>query len=107
MNITPTGSSAVSSNGLNAVTANAALGSFSGTDVGGLTLTTSDSTTFNGGTSTQTANYTIGGTLTSAGNLASDASFSAPVTAELGSIPNLVVNVSGDASSTAPSRLPP
>jgi len=92
---TPTGSSAISSSGLNASTANATLGSFLGTNTGSLTLTTGDSTVFNGGVATQTATYTIGGT-TTAGTLTS-ASFSAPVTAELGSISNVVVNVTGDA----------
>ena len=84
---------AISSLGLHAVTADASLGAFLGTNTNGLTLTTSDSTTFNGGTASQTANYTIGGTVTA--GVLSSASFSSAVTAELGTISNVVVNVSG------------
>lgn len=96
VNTTPTGSTAISSNGLNNVTANATINSFTGTNTSSLTLATSDPTAFNGGSASQTANYIIGGTVTSAGALSS-ATFTAPVTAELGSISNLVVNVTGTA----------
>jgi len=72
------------------------LGSFSGTNVGSLTLTTGDPTVFNGALSSQTASYTVGGSVATTGVLAGG-SFTAPVTAELGSIPNVTVNVSGTA----------
>ncbi len=91
----PSGTSAISSTGLNNVTANATLGSFSGIATDGLTLSTSDSTVFNGGVNTQTANYNIGGTATTAGAISG--SFTAPVTAELGSIPDVTVNLTGNA----------
>ena len=90
-----TGTTAISSAGANAVTANASLGSFAGTNTGSLTLTTSDSTAFNGAT-TQTANYSLGGSI-AAGVLGS-ASFSSTVSAELGSISPVVVNVTGSAT---------
>ena len=89
------GSAAISSSGLFNATSSGTLGSFSGTGAGGLTLTTGAPTAFNGGSSTQTANYTVGGSVSTAGTLSG--SFSAPVTAELGTIPNLTVNVTGDA----------
>ena len=90
---TPAGTTAITSLGLNNVTANASLGSFSG--VSGLTLTTGDPTTFNGGAASQTANYTVGGTANSAGAISG--TFSSTVTAELGSIAPVTVNVSGSA----------
>lgn len=90
-----TGTTAISSAGESAVTANASLGSFAGTNTGSLTLTTSDSTAFNGAT-TQTANYSLGGSI-AAGVLGS-ASFSSTVSAELGSISPVVVNVTGSAT---------
>jgi len=96
VNTTPAGTTAITSAGLNAVTANATLGSFSGTNTNGLTLSTTDSTAFNGGSASQTANYTIGGSVSSVGAL-SGASFSSGVTAELGSIGNVTANVTGSA----------
>ena len=96
VNTTPAGTTAITSAGLNAVTANASLGSFSGTNTNGLTLSTTDSTAFNGGSASQTANYTIGGSVSSVGAL-SGASFSSGVTAELGSIGNVTANVTGSA----------
>ena len=93
---TPTGSTSTTSLGLNAVTANADLAS-SGTptSVGSLTLSTASSTVFHGGSSSQSATYTLGGTYGSAGTVSG--SFSIPVTAELGSISALTVNVTGTA----------
>ena len=96
---TPTGSVNVSSSGLNAVTANATLGSFSGTSTNGLTLgLTTGSAAFNGGVGTQTAAYTIGGTAGSTGAISG--SFSSSVTAELGSISNVTVGLTGTAVAT-------
>jgi|GEM_PF-5311373 len=91
----PSGSVDVSSSGLNAVTANATLGSFTATNTNGLTLGLSNgSGIFNGGTAEQTATYALGGTA-SVGAISG--SFSSPVTAELGSISNVGVNVTGTA----------
>ncbi len=92
---TPSGTTAISSTGLNTVTANATLGSFVGTNTDGLTLTTGDSTVFNGGVSTQTANYAIGGLASTAGAISG--SFSSTVTAELGSIAPVTVTLTGTA----------
>jgi len=89
----PTGSTTVSSTGLHDVTGDASLGNFSG--VNGLSLTTASATNYNGATSTQTANYTVGGTASSAGSFTG--TFSSGVTAELGSIGNVNIGVTGDA----------
>lgn len=83
----------VTSTGLNAVTANASLGSFAG-GPGGFSLATNDSTTFNGGSASQSATYTLAGPTSSLGAISG--TFSSAVSAELGSINNVTVAVTGD-----------
>ena len=84
----------VTSTGLNAATANATLGSFTGGPGGfGLALT-SGSAQFNGAAASQQATYTLSG---SAGSLgAISGTFSSAVTGEFGGIPNVAVAVSGN-----------
>jgi autotransporter-associated beta strand protein len=90
-----TGSTTISSSGLNASTANATLGSFSGTSTNGFSLATLDSPTFNGGTSSQSALYTLSGSAASAGDITG--SFTSNVSAELGSIDPVTVSLVGTA----------
>ena len=90
-----TGSTTISSSGLNATTANATLGAFSGTSTNGFSLATLDSPIFDGGTSSQTALYTLSGSAASAGNITG--SFTSTVTAELGSIDPVSVALVGTA----------
>jgi hypothetical protein len=90
-----TGSATISSSGLNATTANATLGAFGGTNTNGFSIGTLDPTAFNGGTSPQTALYTLSGSAASAGAI--NGSFSSTVTAELGSISPVSVALVGTA----------
>jgi fibronectin-binding autotransporter adhesin len=83
----------VTSTGLNAVTADATLGSF-GSGPSGFSLTTADSTAFNGGAASQTATYTLAGPTSTLGAISG--TFSSAVTAELGSISNVAVAVTGN-----------
>ena len=92
------GSTTVSSSGLNATTANASLGNFSvsGSNASGFSLNTSDSTAFNGGSLNQDALYTLSGSAASAGAI--NGSFSATATGELGgSIDPVSVSLVGTA----------
>ena len=93
---TPTGTTSVTSTGVNTTTENASVGTFSA--VSGLGLTTADPTAFNGAAS-QTANYAVSGHASTAGNISG--TFTANVTSELGdTIAPIQVTVSGDAVNT-------
>jgi autotransporter-associated beta strand protein len=94
---TPTGSTVITSSGDHTVTGDASLGSFTPSSTQGLSLTTTDATAFLGAASSQTATYNLSGVIT-AGILGS-ASFTSIVAAELDSISNVVVDVTGSAFS--------
>jgi hypothetical protein len=89
------GSATISSSGLNATTANASLAAFTGTNTNGFSLATLDSTVFNGGTSSQSALYTLSGSAAAAGGI--NGTFTTLVTAELGSLNPLTVSLTGTA----------
>ena len=92
---TPVGSASVTSAGLNAVTENATVGAFTTVNGLGLTLNNGSSTTFNGAAS-QTANYTVTGTVATAGNVSGN--FTSTVSSELGdTIAPINIAVSGTA----------
>jgi autotransporter-associated beta strand protein len=94
---TPTGSTVITSLGNHTETGDASLGSFTPSSIQGLSLTTTDATDFLGAASSQTATYNLSGIIT-AGILGS-ASFTSIVAAELDSISNVAVNVTGSAFS--------
>jgi len=89
-----TGSTTISSIGLNATTANASLGSFGGGPTG-FSLTTLASTDFLGTSGTQSALYTLSGSAASAGAISGN--FTSTVTAELASIDPVSVALVGTA----------
>ena len=90
-----TGSTSISSIGLNATTANASLLGFSGTNTNGFSLGTVDSNAFNGDSLNQSALYTLSGSAASAGAI--NGSFSSNVLAELGTIDPVTVSLVGTA----------
>ena len=89
----------VTSTGLNAETANATVGSFSG-GLSGLSLgLTSGTAAFNGSVSSQTAGYSLSGTLATAGVLTG--TYTAAVATEFGTIPSLSLAVEASVFSGA------
>ena len=99
-----TGSTTISSSGLNATTANASLlATFSGTNTNGFSLGTLAPTAFNGDTLDQSALYTLSGSAASAGAI--NGSFSSSVSAEFGSIDPVSVALSGTAYDPATAEL--
>lgn len=98
------GSTTISSSGTYGSTANATLGSFSGTNTNGFGLgLTSGSANFAGAEATQQAVYSLSGSASSAGVI--NGSFSSSVTAELGSIDPLNVVLTGTAYDPATAQL--
>jgi fibronectin-binding autotransporter adhesin len=94
--LSQSGSTAISSSGLNASTANATLAGFAGTSTRGFGLALATGTNvFDGTSALQQAAYSLTGSATSAGLI--NGSFSSSVTAELGSIAPLGVVLTGTA----------
>lgn len=94
--LSQSGSTAISSSGLNASTANATLAGFAGTSTRGFGLALATGTNvFDGTSAFQQAAYSLTGSAASAGLI--NGSFSSIVTAELGSIAPLGVVLTGTA----------
>ncbi len=83
----------VTSTGLNATTADATLGSFTGGPAGFSLGLTSGTNVFAGASSPQSTTYTLSGTGSTLGAISG--TYSSPVAAEFGSIPNVTVAVTG------------
>lgn len=88
------GTVSITSGGLNATTASGTLGSFTGGPSGLTFGLTSGSTQFIGSASPQTTVYTLAGTAVTAGAISG--TYTSIVAAELGSIPNVGVAVTGN-----------